>query len=112
MSTAKPTGGRILATTATQHSRPGVSVHATSEFTLFFRVRPGHERALRDALGELQDTPGYKPGDYKMAIGSIHEARFVPFDDDTRLLFATSFDGRWDAYMDDFVTSGPTLKLF
>lgn len=47
-----------------------------------------------------------------MAIGTIHEARFVPFDDDTRLLFATSFDGPWDAYMDDFLTSGPTLNLF
>jgi hypothetical protein len=47
-----------------------------------------------------------------MAIATIHEARFVLFDDDTRLLFATSFDGPWDAYMDDFFTSGPTLQLF
>jgi hypothetical protein len=47
-----------------------------------------------------------------MAIPTIHEARFVLFDDDTRLLFATSFDGPWDAYMDDFFTSGPTLQLF
>jgi hypothetical protein len=47
-----------------------------------------------------------------MAIATIHEARFVLFDDDTRLLFATSFDGSWDAYMDDFATSGPTLQLF
>jgi hypothetical protein len=101
-----------LATTATQASRPGVSVGSTSEFTLFFRVKPGHGGTLREALVKLQDAPGYKPGDYKMAIGSIHEARFVPFDDDTRLLFATSFDGPWDAYMDDFLTSGPTLALF
>jgi hypothetical protein len=47
-----------------------------------------------------------------MAIATIHEARFVLFDDDTRLLFATSFDGPWDAYMEDFFTSGPTLELF
>ena len=47
-----------------------------------------------------------------MAVVSIHEARFVLFDDDSRLLFATSFDGTWDAYMDDFFTSGPTLQLF
>ena len=47
-----------------------------------------------------------------MAIASIHEARFVLFDDDTRLAFVTSFDGSWDAYMDDFLTSGPTLALF
>jgi hypothetical protein len=36
----------------------------------------------------------------------------VLFDDDTRLLFATSFDGPWDAYMEDFFISGPTLQLF
>ena len=47
-----------------------------------------------------------------MAIKTIHEARFVLFDDDTRLAFITSFDGPWDVYMDDFFTSGPTLALF
>ena len=92
--------------------RPGVSVGPTSEFSLFFRVRPGHGDALREAVRTLQDHPGYRPGDYQIAIATIHEARFVLFDDDTRLLFATSFDGPWDAYMDDFATSGPTLQLF
>ena len=32
------------------------------------------------------------------------------FDDDTRLLFATSFDGTWDAYMEDFASK--PLSLF
>ena len=67
---------------------------------------------MRAALLDLQDTPGYRPGDYGMAIQTIHEARFVLFDDDTRLAFITSFDGPWDAYMEDFFTSGPTLALF
>src|ERR687898_1445847 len=96
----------------TGSARPGVSVGPTSEFSLFFRVRPGHGDALREALRALQNHPGYRPGDYGIAIATIHEARFVLFDDDTRLLFATSFDGPWDAYMDDFATSGPTLQLF
>jgi hypothetical protein len=90
--------------------RPGVRVGSVSEFTLFFRVVPGRADELREALAALQDTPGYRPGDYEMTIASIHEARFVLFDDDTRLLFATSFDGSWDAYMDDFA-AGP-LRLF
>jgi hypothetical protein len=93
-------------------ARPGVSVGPTSEFSLFFHVKPGHGDALREALRTLQDHPGYRPGDYNMAVATIHEARFVLFDDDTRLLFATSFDGPWDAYMEDFFTSGPTLELF
>ncbi|GGR59665.1 hypothetical protein GCM10010168_93130 [Actinoplanes ianthinogenes] len=91
-------------------SRPGLQVGPTSEFTLFFHVRPGHGPALRAALQALQDSPGYRPGDYELPIAVIHEARFVPFDDDTRLLFATSFDGPWDSYMDDFASK--PLKLF
>src|SRR4051812_10902270 len=93
-------------------SQPGLSVGPTSEFNLFFRVKPGEGPILRSALRDLQETPGYRPGDYGMAIQSIHEARFVLFDDDTRLAFITSFDGPWDAYMEDFFTSGPTLALF
>src|SRR5215207_6323122 len=101
-----------MATPATGTSRPGVSVGPTSEFSLFFRVKPGDGESLRAALRDLQGTPGYRPGDYGMAIATINEARFVLFDDDTRLAFVTSFDGPWDAYMEDFFTSGPTLALF
>src|SRR5256885_2356832 len=101
-----------MATTASGASGPGVSVGLTSEFSLFCRVKPGAGESLRSALEDLQETPGYRPGDYGMAVSTIHEARFVLFDDDTRLAFITSFDGPWDAYMDDFFTSGPTIALF
>jgi len=101
-----------MSAVGTEATHPGMSVGPTSEFSLFFRVKPGEGAALRGALHDLQDTPGYRPGDYGMAITSIHEARFVLFDDDTRLAFITSFDGPWDAYMEDFFTSGPTLGLF
>jgi hypothetical protein len=77
---------------------------------LFFRVRPGQENAIREAVEALQVSPGYRPGDYDLPIAVIHEARFVLFDDDTRLLFATSFDGTWDAYMQDFASK--PLQLF
>ena len=101
-----------MATTPTGAARPGMQAGPTSEFSLFFHVLPGHAAELRQSLRELQDTPGYRPGEYGMAIGTIHEARFVLFDDDTRLAFITSFDGPWDTYMDDFLNSGPTLSLF
>src|SRR5436309_1751469 len=95
-----------------QSTRPGVSVGPVTEFSLVFRVKPGHADALREALEALQNHPGYRPGDYDIPIVSIHEARFVLFDDDTRLAFLTSFDGSWDAYMDDFFNTGATLALF
>src|SRR3954469_6735048 len=91
-------------------SRPGVQVGPTSEFSLFFHVKPGHGEALREALRALQNSPGYSPGDYEMPIAVIHEARFVLFDDGERLLFATSFDGSWDSYMVDFASK--PLQLF
>jgi hypothetical protein len=101
-----------MTASVTGSSHPGMSVGPTSEFSLFFHVKRGEAPSLRRALLDLQDTPGYRPGDYGMAIQTIHEARFVLFDEDTRLAFITSFDGPWDAYMEDFFTSGPTLALF
>ncbi|SHL28121.1 hypothetical protein [Hymenobacter psychrotolerans] len=35
--------------------------------------------------------------------------RFVILDNDTRLLFATTFDGDWDVYIEDFATKIPEL---
>jgi hypothetical protein len=99
-----------VTTPATEGTRPGITVGPTSEFSLFFHVRPGQEAEIREAIVALQGSPGYRPGDYDLPIASIHEARFVLFDDDTRLLFATSFDGPWDAYMVDFASK--PLKLF
>jgi len=99
-----------VTTPATGAARPGITVGPTSEFSLFFHVRPGQEPAIREAVTALQSSPGYRPGDYEMPIAVIHEARFVLFDDDTRLLFATSFDGPWDAYMVDFASK--PIKLF
>jgi hypothetical protein len=45
-----------------QAQRPGLRVGSASEFTLFFRVIPGHAGDLREALTALQNSPGYRPG--------------------------------------------------
>src|SRR2546423_14555627 len=99
-----------MATSASGTSRPGVSDGPASEFSLFFHVKPGHGEDARETLRTLQSSPGNRPGDHEMPIASIHEARFVLFDGDTRLLFATSFDGPWGAYMEDFAST--PLQLF
>src|SRR3954470_20413847 len=99
-----------MTTPSTAAARPGITVGPTSEFSLFFHVRSGQEVEIREAVNALQGSPGYRPGDYALPIASIHEARFVLFDDDTRLLFATSFDGPWDSYMEDFASK--PLQLF
>ena len=38
-------------------------------------------------------------------VGTIHNARYVVFDNGTRLLVATTFDGDWDVYIDDFAAT-------
>jgi hypothetical protein len=35
-------------------------------------------------------------------VGTVHDMRFVLMDNDTKMLFATAYDGDWDPYIDDF----------
>jgi len=65
-----------LTTPESGTSRPGIRVGSASEFSLFFRVRPGHERELREAVEALLNAPGYRPGDYQMPV---EELALVPF---------------------------------
>jgi succinate dehydrogenase flavin-adding protein (antitoxin of CptAB toxin-antitoxin module) len=66
-------------------------------------VIPGHERTLRDLLEGDQDNPdGIKAIE---EIGTLHEFRWVLLDDDRRLLFASSFDGSWEKYIQDFAAT-------
>ncbi|HEX6353352.1 hypothetical protein [Actinophytocola sp.] len=40
-------------------------------------------------------------------VGTLHNMRFVFLENDTKLLFATAYDGEWDPYIDDFATKIP-----
>jgi len=40
-------------------------------------------------------------------MGTVHDMRFVFLDNDTKLPFATAYDGEWDPYIDDFATKIP-----
>jgi hypothetical protein len=82
-------------------SRPGTRNGAASEFSQVFRVRKGHETVLRQTL-EVIASAASESDRLLRSIGTLHEARWVLFDDDTRLLFMSSFDGDWDQYIDDF----------
>ncbi|MCX4613099.1 MULTISPECIES: hypothetical protein [Streptomyces] len=74
-----------------------------SEFTIFAEIKPGHADALRKDLATLS---GGKDDERARAalheIGTLHEGRHVIFDNDTRFMFCSSFDGSWDTYIDDF----------
>jgi hypothetical protein len=83
--------------------RVGARLGKVSELTIIVPLAPGGAKRLRAFLRLLHGN--LQRGADK--VGSLHDMRFVFLDNDTRLLFATKYDGEWDAYIDDFVTGIP-----
>jgi hypothetical protein len=83
--------------------RVGSRLDKVSELTIIVPLAPGGAKRLRAFLRLLNGNLK-RGGDL---VGTLHNMRFVFFDNDTRLLFATTFDGEWDAYIDDFVAKIP-----
>ena len=82
--------------------RAGIRLGKVSELTVIIPLAPGGAQRLRAFLRLLG---GNLNGADK--VGTVHDMRFVFLDNDTRLLFATAYDGDWDAYIDDFATRIP-----
>jgi hypothetical protein len=95
------------ATQATQPERPGLHDGVCGEFTVFVPIKPGQTQALRDTLRHYRTDPSAQKAMREAfdQIGTVHTARYVIFDNDTRLMFASVFDGDWDTYIDDFATT-------
>jgi hypothetical protein len=83
--------------------RVGARLGKRSELTIIVPLAPGGAKRLRTFLQLLGGN--LSPGATK--VGTLHDMRFVFFDHDTRMLFATSFDGDWDTYIDDFIALIP-----
>jgi hypothetical protein len=83
--------------------RVGARLGQRSELTIIVPLAPGGAKRLRTFLQLLGGN--LSPGASK--VGTLHDMRFVFFDNDTRMLFATSFDGDWDVYIDDFIALIP-----
>lgn len=83
--------------------RPGRSDGVCGEFTVFTKIKPGEADALREDLAAMASgASDEKNRGALRQIGTLHDARHVIFDDDTRFMFASVFDGSWDTYIDDF----------
>jgi ABC-type hemin transport system substrate-binding protein len=82
--------------------RVGSRLGKVSELTIIVPFAPGGAERTRAFLRLLG---GNLAGADK--VGTVHDMRFVFLDNDTRMLFATTFDGDWDAYIDDFITKIP-----
>jgi hypothetical protein len=93
----------LAAATGTQNAgRIGARQGKVSELTGIIPFAKGGAQRLRALLQSLEGN--FRGGDL---VGTLHDMRFVFLENDTKLLFATAYDGDWDAYIDDFVTKIP-----
>src|SRR6185295_4167995 len=93
----------LAAATGMQNvGRIGARQGKVSELTSILPFAKGGAKRLRGLLEALE-------GNFQGAdrVGTLHDMRFVFLENDTKLLFATAYDGEWDAYIDDFVTKIP-----
>ena len=93
--------GMISDTETSSAGRTGLRRGKVSELTIVFPIAPGGAKRLRAVLdgGVNVDAPD--------RVGTVHDMRYVFLDNDTRILFATTYDGDWDPYVDDFATHIP-----
>lgn len=85
--------------------RPGKRAGTVAELSFIAPLKPGGADALR---AKFQATGG-QFGKAADLVGTLHDMRWVIFDNDTRLLFCTTYDGEWDTYIDDFANKIPDI---
>jgi fatty-acyl-CoA synthase len=88
----------------TTAGRVGAKSGEVSELTAILPLKPGGAERLRKFF-RLIDGNLAGAGQ----VGTLHNMRFVFLDNDTKLLFATAYDGEWDPYIDDFATQIPEM---
>ena len=81
--------------------RIGLRQGEISELTVIAPLSPGGAARLRAALNLVGDSGLID------RVGTLHDLRFVFLDNDTKMLFATAYDGDWDVYINDFATKIP-----
>ena len=94
-------GGVISDTETSSAGRTGLRRGKVSELTIVFPIAPGGAKRMQAMLdsGFNIQAPD--------RVGSVHDMHYVFLDNDTRVLFATTYDGEWDPYVDDFAAHIP-----
>lgn len=88
----------------TTAGRVGAKSGEVSELTAIMPLKPNGAERLRKFFKLVN---GNLAGAGQ--VGTLHNMRFVFLENDTKLLFATAYDGEWDPYIDDFATKIPEM---
>ena len=88
-------------TSTSSAGRVGARRGKVSEFTMLIPLAKGGAKRFKEILaaGINVQAPD--------RVGTVHDMRYVFLDNDTRILFATTYDGEWDPYVDDFASHIP-----
>jgi hypothetical protein len=83
-------------------SGKGTAHGVVSELTAFFAIQPGHEEQLRAACQRFAEA--FQSLEPMTLTSGLRDMKHAIFDNGQRLLFITSFETDWDAYIDDAVS--------
>jgi hypothetical protein len=86
--------------------RIGAREGKVSELTIIAPLKPGGAKRMRAFFETLHGNVGNQGVEM---VGTVHDMRWVFLDNDTKLLFASTYDGDWDPYIDDFATKIPDI---
>jgi hypothetical protein len=86
--------------------RIGAREGKVSELTIIAPLKKGGAKRMRAFFETLHGNVGNQSVD---KVGTVHDMRWVFLDNDTKLLFASTYDGDWDPYIDDFATKIPDI---
>ena len=100
MKTAGNDSGQNVSQNETSAGRAGLRQGKVSELTTILKLVPGGAERIRAVLEAGRNL--------RIAdkVGTLHDMRYVLLDNDT-FLFATTYDGDWDPYIEDFATIIP-----
>jgi len=79
------------------------TIGVVTEVTVIAPLKEGGAARLRQVLAGLQTNPDSPI----KQLDTIHFARWVIIDNDTRMLFTSNFDGSLGAYLQDFSIKTP-----
>jgi hypothetical protein len=83
-------------------NRVGLRDGQISELTVIVPLKPGGAEKLRAVLATVKGR--FAGADL---VGTVHDMRFVILENDTKLLFASAYDGDWESYITAFATKIP-----
>lgn len=95
----------------TDTTQPGARAGQAQEFCVIVPMKPGGAARIRAALSDPKNAQFLQQSIIDK-VGTVHDFRMVFFDNDTRLLFASTFDGSWEDYINDFAALIPEVIDF